>query len=360
MHPSRHFSAGRALPSLELMNTKLDALGLSSPILAAPMAGGATTPRLVIAAAAAGGAGLLAGGYRTPEALARQIAEVRAASVPFGVNLFAPNPVPIDPATYAAYARRLQPEADRYDLDLAGIPRTEDDDGWRDKIDLLLDAPVPVVTFTFGLPDPAVAEALRAAGTLVGQTVTSPDEARRAANADFLVVQASSAGGHSGTLTPGWTPADIPLGELVHAVGRVSGLPLVAAGGIATADAVADALRAGAVAAMVGTVLLRSDESGASKTHQAALADPPGDRRTVVTRAFTGRPARALANAFTRRYDRLAPAGYPALHHLTGPLRKAAAAAGDADRLHLWAGTGFRHASAEPAAAILGRLVTNL
>ncbi|MEU8637810.1 nitronate monooxygenase [Amycolatopsis sp. NPDC048633] len=341
------------------MTTKLDAFGLSVPILAAPMAGGPTTPRLVTAAAAAGGAGLLAGGYQAPEALARQIAEVRAASVPFGVNLFAPNPVPIDPTTYAAYARTLQPEADHYDLDLAGIPRTEDDDSWRDKIDLLLDAPVPVVTFTFGLPDPAVLQALRGVGTLVGQTVTSPDEARRAADADFLVVQASAAGGHSGTLTPGWTPADIPVTDLLRAVARVSGLPLVAAGGIATADAVAEVLRAGAAAAMVGTVLLRSDESGASKTHQAALADPPGDR-TVVTRAFTGRPARALANAFTRRYDRLAPAGYPAVHHLTGPLRKAAAAAGDADRLHLWAGTGFRHASAEPAARILGRLAAHL
>ncbi len=360
MHPSRHFPVGRRLPNVGCMTTTLDALGLSVPILAAPMAGGPTTPRLVTAAASAGGAGLLAGGYQAPEALARQIAEVRAASVPFGVNLFAPNPVPIDPGTYAAYARALRPEADHYDLDLAGVPRTEDDDGWRDKIDLLLDTPVPVVTFTFGLPEPAVVEALRAAGTLVGQTVTSPDEARRAAAADFLVVQASAAGGHSGTLTPGWTPADIPVADLLRAVARVSALPLVAAGGIATADAVADALGAGAAAVMVGTVLLRSDESGASKTHQAALADPPGGRRTVVTRAFTGRPARALANAFTSRYDRLAPAGYPAVHHLTRPLRTAAAAAGDADRLHLWAGTGFRHASAEPAAHILGRLTANL
>ncbi|MEV6639029.1 nitronate monooxygenase [Amycolatopsis sp. NPDC051371] len=342
------------------MHTTLDALGLSAPILAAPMAGGPTTPRLVAAAASAGAAGLLAGGYKTPEALEEQISEVRAAGVPFGVNLFAPNPVPIAPTTYAAYARTLQPEADHYDLDLAGIPRTEDDDGWRDKIDLLLDAPVPVVTFTFGLPEAAVLAAFRGAGTLVGQTVTSPDEARRAADADFLVVQASAAGGHSGTLTPGWTPADIPVTDLLRAVARVSELPLVAAGGIATPGAVAGALRAGAEAVMVGTVLLRSDESGASKTHQAALADPPGAGRTVVTRAFTGRPARALANAFTGRYDRLAPAGYPAVHHLTSPLRKAAAAAGDADRLHLWAGTGFRHASTEPAARILGRLVANL
>ena len=52
--------------------------------------------------------------------------------------------------------------------------------------------------------------------------------------------------------------------------------------------------------------------------------------------------------------------GYPAIHHLTSPLRKAAAAAGKPDYVHLWAGTGYRHATAEPAADILRRLASNL
>lgn len=343
------------------MHSTLAGLGLSTPLLAAPMAGGPTTPRLVTAAAAAGGAGLLAGGYKTADALARQIAEVRAASVPFGVNLFAPNPVPIDRAAYQKYVRTLQPEADSYGLDLAGIPLTEDDDAWRDKIDLLLADPVPLATFTFGIPGPDVLKQLRKAGILVGQTVTSIGEARQAeaAGVDVLVVQGFSAGAHSGTLTPERLPADIPISELIRAVSTVTALPLVAAGGIATGDEIGRVLRAGAAAAMVGTVLLRSDECGASKTHQAALADPARDQ-TVVTRAFTGRPARGLRNRFIDRYERLAPSGYPALHHLTRPLRTAAAAAGDPDRLHLWAGTGFRHASAEPATRILNRLTANL
>lgn len=343
------------------MHAMFSGLGLSVPLLAAPMAGGASTSGLVAAAAAAGGAGLLAAGYQAPDAFARQVAEVRAMGIPFGVNLFAPNPVPVDDAAYGAYARALQPEADRYGLDLTAIPRTEDDDHWRDKIDLLLADPVPVATFTFGIPDAPVVAALRAAGTLTGQSVTSAAEARQAADAgvDFLAVQGIAAGGHSATLTPDRLPADVPLTELVRDVARATGLPLVAAGGIATADAVAAVLDAGAAAAMVGTVLLRSGESGASDTHRAALADPARDR-TVLIRAFTGRPARGLANAFTDRYDALAPLGYPALHHLTSPLRKAAAAAGDGDRLHLWAGTGHRHAAADPAAGILGRLAAKL
>jgi nitronate monooxygenase len=151
----------------------------------------------------------------------------------------------------------------------------------------------------------------------------------------------------------------VPLTDLLGAVRAAVPLPLIAAGGLATAEAVAEALRAGAAAVMVGTVLLRADEAGTSAPHRAALTDPER-RETVVTRAFTGRPARGLRNGFTDRYSALAPSGYPALHHLTGPIRRAAAAANDPDRLHLWAGTGYRHATAEPAARILRRLASRL
>ncbi|WP_329235867.1 nitronate monooxygenase [Actinoallomurus sp. NBC_01490] len=343
------------------MGSPLPDLGLTVPVLAAPMAGGAGTPALVTAAARAGGLGFLAAGYKTPEALAGQIAAVRAEGVPFGVNVFAPNPVPVDLDAYRRYARAIQPEAEPYGLDLTAGEPVEDDDRWKDKIDLLLADPVPVVSFTFGVPEPAVVGALRAAGSLVAQTVTSAEEARRAeeAGAGLLVVQCSAAGAHSGTLTPERMPEEIPLTELLARVRRATELPLIAAGGLATPDDVAGALRAGAAAAMVGTVLLRSEESGASAAHRAALADPARDR-TVVTRAFTGRPARGLRNRFTDRYGDSAPSGYPAVHHLTSPLRKAAATANDQEILHLWAGTGHRHATAEPAADILTRLAGKL
>ncbi len=118
-------------------------------------------------------------------------------------------------------------------------------------------------------------------------------------------------------------------------------------------------IRAGATAAAVGTVLLRATESGASATHQAALIDP-AYTETVLTRAFTGRPARGLRNAFIDAHEAEAPSGYPAIHYLTSPLRKAAAAAGKPDYVHLWAGTGYRHATAESAADILRRLASEL
>ncbi len=65
-----------------------------------------------------------------------------------------------------------------------------------------------------------------------------------------------------------------------------------------------------------------------------------------MTRAFTGHPARALRNRFVDTYSAAAPVGYPAIHHLTAPIRAAAAAQGDAEALNLWA--GVNHAAARP------------
>ena len=342
------------------MTSPLSELGVTLPVIAAPMAGGPTTVDMVLAAARAGSFGFLAAGYKTPETMHAEISQVRSAPVPFGVNLFAPNSVPVEAEAYHRYAAALQPEADRFELTLRAEP-LEDDDFFGAKIDALLAQPVPVVSFTFGIPDDTVIRSLQSAGTLVIQTVTSGSEAELAADAgvDALAVQSAFAGGHSGTLTPERRPAEVPLADLVSEIGHRASLPILAAGGVATAEGVAAAISAGAAAVAVGTVLLRARESGASATHRAALIDP-GRTETVVTQAFTGRPARGLRNAFIDNYEAQAPLGYPAIHHLTSPLRKAAAAAGRPDLVHLWAGTGYRHATDESTGQILTRLAAAL
>lgn len=334
--------------------------GMSIPLVAAPMAGGPTTPAMVSAATRAGGLGMLAAGYKTVEAVEAEVKQVRAEGIPFGINLFAPNPLPVDPESYRAYAAIVQRDADRFGLTLPPDP-IEDSDTFDEKIALLLDDPVPMVSFTFGIPPREVIAALRKAGSVVVQTVTTPAEAAQAheAGVDMLAVQAAAAGGHSGTLSPRTPLTPMPVAELVERTVAAVRLPVIAAGGLATPAAVAGVIRAGAAAAAVGTVLLRADESGASATHRAALTDPRFTE-TVLTRAFTGRPARGLRNAFIDAHGARAPLGYPALHHLTSPLRKAAAAAGEPDYVHLWAGTGYRDATAEPAADILRRLASAL
>lgn len=334
--------------------------GMSVPLVAAPMSGGPTTVAMVSAAVGAGGLGMLAAGYKTVQAVEAEIKSLRSEGIPFGINVFAPNPLPVDRERYRVYAAIIQRDADQFGLTLPPEP-IEDTDTFDEKIALLLDDPVPMVSFTFGIPPRNVIAALQGVNSVVVQTVTTPEEARLAydAGVDMLAVQAAAAGGHSGTLSPQQPLTPVPIADLVERVVATVPLPVMAAGGLATSGAVADVIRAGATAAVVGTVLLRANESGASATHRAALTDP-ARTETVITRAFTGRPARGLRNAYIDAHEAEAPLGYPAIHYLTSPLRKAAAAAGKPDYVHLWAGTGYRNAAAEPAADILRRLASDL
>src|SRR3954447_12301085 len=219
------------------MHAALANLNISLPVLAAPMAGGPSTPALVASAAQAGSLGFLAAGYKSPQVLADQIREVRTSTSVFGVNVFAPNAVPVDPSEFRRYAQAIQPVADRYGIDLHVVEPIENDDAWHDKVDVLVADPVPVVSFTFGIPDRQTISALRRAGSVVVQTVTSVDEARQAdaAGVDALVVQASVAGGHWGTLTPAAPPPELPLTTLVRAVATTTRLPLIGAGAVSTA-----------------------------------------------------------------------------------------------------------------------------
>ncbi|MGH3282967.1 MAG: nitronate monooxygenase [Trebonia sp.] len=337
----------------------LDGLGVTVPVLAAPMAGGPTTPALVAAAARSGGMGFLAGGYKTAQQLAGQIGEVRAATQVFGVNVFAPNPFAVDPGEYRRYADALRPLAERLGVELPPAP-AEDDDHWEAKLDVLRSDPVPVVSFTFGIPPHAVVASLCSQGSVVVQTVTTAAEARAAADAgaDMLAVQGYAAGAHSATLAPSRFPDPVPTAVLAAQVKDATGCPVIAAGGLATPAQVADAIRSGADAVMVGTALLRTSESGASPVHQAAIAGARGE--TVLTRSFSGRPARGIRNRFIDTFDAIAPSGYPAIHYLTSPIRKAAAAAGEPDALNLWAGTGYQQAGTGQAADVLRALASAL
>lgn len=342
----------RSIPTTGL----LAELGAEIPVVAAPMAGGPSTPELVLAAASAGGIGFLAGGYKSAAQLAAQIEEVRAESSRFGVNLFVPNPVPVVPAQYRTYRDALQPWAERFGVELPEQPR-QDDDAWQDKLQLLVENPIPVVSLTFGLPPKEAIAALQGEGSAVLQTVTSISEAQRAqaSGVDGLIVQSSQAGGHSGTWTPHQPTDETTTATLVRSIRTASELPIWAAGGISTTAMVQEVIAVGAEAAMVGTVLLRTPESGANATHKKALT-APAHSPTLLTTAFSGRPARALRNQFTAEFTASAPLGFPALHHLTSDLRKASAALEDPSAVNLWAGTGHHAATTDPASDVLRRL----
>jgi nitronate monooxygenase len=313
------------------------------------MAGGPTTTELVVAAARAGALGWLAAGYKTPEAMATEITAVRAATAePFGVNVFVPGTPYPDRRTLAGYLDSLGP----------GLGDASwDDDGFDGKVAALLADPPAITSFTFGCPPPGVIGALQDAGSAVVITVTSPAEAALAeqAGADALCVQGYEAGAHRGTFANDDAPGrDRGLLALIGEVAAITVLPQIAAGGIMGPRQVQAALAAGAAAAQCGTAFLRSPESGAHPLYKAALADPRYTA-TTVTRAFSGRPARGLVNEFIVEHAD-APPAYPELNNATRPLRAAAAARGDTERMSLWAGQGYRLAAELPAAEIIERL----
>lgn len=319
------------------------------------MAGGASTVAMAAAVSRAGGLGFLATGMASPQTAAAELAELRAAlpgGEPFGVNLFCPSPAPGDPAAIAAYAELIAPLADEAGVDL-GQPRFHDD-RYPEKLALVVADPPPVVSFVFGCPADDIA-AVRAAGAEAWVTVTQVDEARQAAaaGADALIVQGSEAGGHRGGFVDD-ERGPVPLAPLLRAVRAAEpSVTLIAAGALMTAADVRAVRSAGAAAAQAGTAFLLTPESGISPAHADAVR---AEGRTVLTRAFSGRRARGIGNAWTELVGDRAPSAYPEVLELTAPVRAAGKRAGDAQRFNLWAGERHAEAAARPAGEVVRAL----
>jgi nitronate monooxygenase len=330
----------------------------TQPLVLAPMAGGPSTVELAASAAAGGVVPFLAGAYLTPERLRADLAELRAVtSTPFGVNVFAPSPdSPSMLQEAQAYAALLAPWAAAAGVEL-GTPRY-DDDHFAAKVDLLVEAAPALVSFAFGWPPAEVVGRLQAVGTEVWVTVNEPSEVEwaEALGVDGLVVQGWEAGGHrGGPVDTGAVQLD--LLPLVSEVAGLTALPVMAAGGVMTGADASQVLRAGATAVALGTAFLGCPEAGTAPVHRHALTHRSG---TTVTRAFTGRSARALTTTWTERFSEAAPAAYPHVHHVTAPLRAHGKATGEAELVHLWAGTGHERLRSLPAVELARTLVDEL
>lgn len=331
-------------------------MGLPSelPIVQAPMAGGPSTAALTAAVAKAGGFGFVAGGYLSAGGLHDALVAARALTgAPLGVNLFVPSDRG-DRAEIQAYAAALRSEADRLGVSL-GEPRW-DEDAYDAKLEVVQSARVHLASFTFGCPASGIVDRLHRVGTQVAVTVTSVREAQLAVGtgADLLVVQGTEAGGHQGSFVD-LTANHRPLLSILAEIREATSVPLIAAGGIMSGRDAAAALKAGAIAVQIGTALLCTPEAGTSRPYRQALLEARYPE-TIITRAYSGRLARGLANRFAIEHDAHAPRAYPEVHHLTRPLRIAATRAGDASVPNLWAGTGWREVRAEPAARIVARI----
>jgi nitronate monooxygenase len=337
------------------MRSLLARIGLSLPIVQAPMAG-VQDSRLAIAVSNAGGLGSLPAAMLTPEALRRELAAVRdGTSRPYNVNFFCHAVPEPDPAREAAWLALLAPYY--AELHLPPVPadgpaRQPFDGG---AAEVLAAFEPPVVSFHFGLPAESLLARVRGWRPCILATATSVAEAQwlEERGVDAVIAQGVEAGGHRGSFL---APADRwPLGtvDLVRAIAAAVRIPVIAAGGIADAGDVRAVIAAGAVAAQVGSAYLRCPEATTSALHREALADT-GARHTALTNVFTGRSARGIINRLIRELGPMhggAPA-FPNAAAFVTPLRQRAEQLGRIDFSPLWAGAKGYTCREVPAASV--------
>ena len=336
-------------------------IGLSVPIVQAPMAGGPSSQELVAACSAAGALGSFGFAYTQPEDMKKQAAWVRAKTDrPFGINLFtAPLPAEIDAGAQrgaldavAAFYKELglpAPEAVK-------APYAPDLQAQLDAVEAI--RPRVFTVHLSDLPEQRIRK-LRAKNILVGGSATCVAEAQRLESLgfDFVIAQGGEAGGHRGSYLRDPYQSLTGTLALTRLIARAVKLPVVAAGGIMDGAGVAGALALGAQLAQLGTAFLPCPESGAPQVHKDLLLKATEDT-TRITEKFSGKPARGLANRFI---EEMAAKGapqlaFPAQNSVTGKLRQASAKAGKGDFVSLWAGQAAPLARALPAAALIARL----
>lgn len=331
---------------------------LAMPIIQGPMLG-ATSEKLVAAVSNAGGLGSFAASLQSPEALLKTAASLRQQTEkPFAINLFIQYPGEPDSNAIRAAMERLAPWRTRFDLPEQSIPNA-----WAEpflpQFAALVEAAPAVASFTFGILTADQAQALRTRGTAIIGTATTVGEAKAWAEigADAICAQGLEAGGHRGTFLKDVSESQIGTMSLVATMREAVSLPVIAAGGITDGRAIAAALALGASAVQVGTAYLLAEESSISAPWRRAI-EVAEDDSTRLTRAFSGKYARGIENAFMREmrpFEADIPA-YPFQNALTQDMRAAAAKAGDPDAISLWAGQSVKLARNGTAAEITERL----
>jgi nitronate monooxygenase len=349
------------------MEDLLRRIGVSLPIVQAPMAG-VSTPALAAAVSEAGALGSIAAGAVDAAGARGTIAALRAATRrPFNVNVFCHKPATQDRARESAWLEALRPAFERFGTappngigeiytSFLADPAMQD---------LLVETRPAVVSFHFGLPEPQTIARLKSAGIVLLATATNPDEAGAAVQAgvDAIVAQGFEAGGHRGVFDPAAPDPRLGVLALTRLLVRETRLPVVAAGGIMDGAGIAAALKLGAVAAQLGTAFVACPESSADAAHRAGLSSP-GAAHTTMTAVFSGRPARGLPNAMTElEHGALAGVAvpdYPISYDANKALAAAAKAKQDFGYAAQWAGQGAPLARAMAASDLVAALAREL
>ncbi|GAB4074896.1 nitronate monooxygenase [Barrientosiimonas marina] len=337
------------------MQNFLDMCEIDKPVVQAGMAGGITTPEMVAAVAETGALGTIGAGYMNGPDLKNIIHSTKElTNKPFAVNVFAVN---LEAWSDDAGAMQTFLETYRKTLGIApGERSVKIQDYLAEKIDVIIEEAIPIVTTAFGvLPPEMIARLKRHDVVLIGMATTLGEASElEEAGYDAIVAQGVEAGGHRGTFDVNTYSfgSQISLHVLLQELLNTVNVPVIAAGGIYHKSQVEALLTMGASAVQIGTRFLMAAEAGTNTAYRQALirADT---HDTVITKVFSGRPARAIRNQFVDEVEAsgIAPLPFPIQNQLTKPIRSVGKTKGIPDMQSLWAGQGVGAIRQEERAA---------
>ena len=337
----------------------IDKLQIEHPIVLAPMAG-AMDHNLAVEVAEAGGLASLPCAMLDAAQVRDEVTKFRArTSKPLNLNFFCHAPPELNNAREAAWRERLAPYYHEWKINPAGpVPDSNRRPFDAAFCDLVTELKPEVVSFHFGLPEPALFERVKRDGIITFSSATTVAEARwlEQRGVDAIIAQGCEAGGHRGMFLTNDVVSQAGTFALVPQIADAVGIPVIAAGGVTDARGIAAAFMLGAAGAQIGTAYLLCPESKISAPHRAAL-NSARDDGTALTNLMTGRPARGLYNRLMRDFGPIAEApAFPLAAGALAPLRAKAEAAGSGDFSPLWSGQAAALGVEMPAGELTRKL----
>lgn len=321
-------------------NKLKELLKIEYPIIQAPMAG-SDNPILVGACSNAGILGSLGAQYLTPAEIEKSVTDIRKQTArPFSMNLFALKKLEAPPVESIRKAiDHLRPYYDKFEIEGPTIDQVINQIDSEAQLKTILEAKVPVFSFTLGMLDAKWIKAFKNTGTIIIGTATTVSEAvaLEAAGIDIVCAQGAEAGGHRGTFMAEHERAMIGSMSLIPQVVDTVSIPVIAAGGIMDGRGIAAAFALGASAVQMGTAFLTVDESPVHSKYKSAIKERDGED-TTITRVFSGGAARGIDNKFMQENRAAELLPFPFQNALTKPFRKIANKCGDLDYTNLWCG----------------------
>lgn len=338
----------------ELLNVKY-------PIIQGPFGGRFSSVKLLSTVSNLGGLGSFGLNSFAAEEILEVGQEIKeATSKPYNLNLWVP--LKNDPVQYfheQDYENWKKVYATYFQESSLPLPTTMpkvNASNFDQQIEAVLKLAPPVLSFIFGIPPLEVIKEFKQRGTTIIAAATTLDEALliNETEIDLIIASGKEAGGHRPSFLKTTEESLNTTKDLVKSMlGKVK-KPIIAAGGISNGQNAWEYLKLGASAVQLGTAFLATDESGATPEHKARLLSKDSFN-TQLTKAFTGRLARAISNTFSddnNSIEKLIYAPYPIQSELLSPLMKKYKENGLVDKVGLWAG--------EPSAVLKEQAAHNL